>query len=117
MNIGKNIINKLGTLLTDFHGLNQRMHNKVFLVDDQIAVTGGRNIADEYFGFDHEYNFRDRDVFLAGKTVSDVKSSFNEFWNHELSVGVEKLVGNNPYPKNPDFSRLHSYSCNPELPS
>ncbi|MDC5703287.1 phospholipase D family protein [Vibrio europaeus] len=114
VNIGKNIIDKLGTLLTDFHGLNQRMHNKVFLVDDQIAVTGGRNIADEYFGFDHEYNFRDRDVFLAGKAVSDVKRSFNEFWNHELSVGVEKLVGNNPYPKNPDFSRLHSYSCNPE---
>ncbi|NOH24173.1 phospholipase D family protein [Vibrio europaeus] len=114
VNIGKNIIDKLGTLLTDFHGLNQRMHNKVFLVDDQITVTGGRNIADEYFGFDHEYNFRDRDVFLAGKAVSDVKRSFNEFWNHELSVGVEKLVGNNPYPRNPDFSRLHSYSCNPE---
>lgn len=114
VNIGKNVISKLGTLLTDFHGLNQRMHNKVFLVDDQIAVTGGRNIADEYFGFDHEYNFRDRDVFLAGKAVSSVKASFEDYWTHELSVDVEELVGENPYPKNPDFTRLHSYSCNPE---
>lgn len=114
VNIGKNIINKLGTLLTDFHALNQRMHNKVFLVDDQIAITGGRNIADEYFGFDHEYNFRDRDVFIAGKAVSEVKDSFNQFWHHELSVDVDQLVGENPYPTNPDFSRLHSYACNPE---
>lgn len=113
VNIGKNIVNKLGTLLTDFHGLNQRMHNKVFLVDNQIAITGGRNIADEYFGFDHEYNFRDRDVFLAGQAVTDVAHSFDEFWEHELSVNIDQLVGVNPYPKNPDFSRLHSYSCNP----
>lgn len=114
VNIGKNIINKLGTVLTDFHGLNQRMHNKVFLADDQIAITGGRNIADEYFGFDHEYNFRDRDVFLAGKVVTDVKASFDEYWKHELSVNVESLIAKSPYPRNPDFSRLHSYSCNPE---
>ncbi|RTZ15204.1 phospholipase D family protein [Vibrio aquaticus] len=113
VNIGKNIVDKLGTLLTDFHSLNQRMHNKVFLADSQIAITGGRNIADEYFGFDHEYNFRDRDVFLAGQVVSDVEDSFNTFWNSDISVPVEQLVDENPHPKNPDFSRLHSYACNP----
>lgn len=113
VNIGKNIINKLGVVLTDFHGLNQRMHNKVFLADDLIAITGGRNIADEYFGFDHEYNFRDRDVFLVGKAVTNVKTSFNEYWKHELSVNVESLIEKNPYSRNPDFSRLHTYSCNP----
>lgn len=114
VNIGKNIVNKFGVVLTDFHGLNQRMHNKVFLVDGKIAITGGRNVADEYFGFDHEYNFRDRDVFLAGKVVTDVEHSFEQYWNSNLSVDVDRLIDSNPYPKNPDFSRLHSYACNPE---
>lgn len=113
-NIGKNIFQKLTTLVTDFHGLNQRMHNKVFLVDQQIAITGGRNIADEYFGFDHDYNFRDRDVFLAGKAVHSVETSFEQYWQSKLSVSVEKLVGHQPYKGSPEFSRLHSYACNPD---
>lgn len=113
-NIGKNIVQKMTTVLTDFHGINQRMHNKVFLVDDQVAITGGRNIADEYFGFDHEYNFRDRDVFLAGKAVEEIDTSFELYWSSPLSVSVEDLFKSNPYGSNPDFSRLHSYACNPK---
>lgn len=118
-NIGKNIVEKMTSLATDFHGFNQRMHNKVFIADDQIAITGGRNIADEYFGFDHTYNFRDRDVFLAGKVVNNVKASFEQYWQNELSVSIEKLVDDTSllgpqHSGNPDFSRLHSYSCNPE---
>ena len=35
--------------LGDFHRLNRRMHNKSFTVDNQVAIVGGRNIADEYF--------------------------------------------------------------------
>lgn len=113
-NIGKNIVNKLTNLITDFHGFNQRMHNKVFIVDNQISITGGRNIADEYFGFDHQYNFRDRDVFLAGKVVNDLQLSFEQYWQFELSVPVEDLVEDNPYQHNPNFSRLHAYACNPD---
>ncbi|WP_211252059.1 phospholipase D-like domain-containing protein [Vibrio rhizosphaerae] len=113
-NVGKNIVDKLTSLVTDFHGLNQRMHNKVFLVDQQIVITGGRNIADEYFGFDHAYNFRDRDVFLAGQAVHSVQASFDQYWQSDLSVPVEGLIGGQPYSENPEFSRLHSYACNPE---
>ncbi|GLQ73023.1 phospholipase D family protein [Vibrio penaeicida] len=113
-NIGKNIAQKISTAVTDFHGINQRMHNKVFLVDSQIAITGGRNIADEYFGFDHEYNFRDRDVFLAGQAVKHIDVSFEEYWNNKLSVPVEDLFSTPSHDANPDFSRLHSYACNPE---
>ena len=66
INLGKNFSKKLYNLITDFHGFNQRMHNKTFTVDNKVSITGGRNIADEYFGYDHEYNFRDRDVLLIG---------------------------------------------------
>ncbi|MEI8608118.1 phospholipase D family protein [Enterovibrio sp. Hal110] len=112
VNIGKNLTQKIKVLLTDFHGLNQRMHNKIFVVDNQVAITGGRNIADEYFGFDHTYNFRDRDVFLAGKEVATLTTSFEEYWQHPLSVSIEKLFPKEQVPLNPDFSRLHAYACN-----
>src|SRR6476469_7546352 len=91
-NIGKNLPTKLFNLTTDFRGFNQRMHNKTFIVDGAVVITGGRNIADEYFDYDHEYNFRDRDVLLIGGASSDVQRSFDVFWQNALSVPVAKLV-------------------------
>lgn len=115
-NIGKNILDKVTRLTTDFRGVNQRMHNKTFIVDGKIVITGGRNIADEYFDYDHAYNFRDRDVLLMGTITPAVQNSFNDFWNSSLSVPITDLV---QYPeadfKAPDrFERLHQYACNPD---
>jgi phosphatidylserine/phosphatidylglycerophosphate/cardiolipin synthase-like enzyme len=115
-NLGKNISDKVIKLTTDFKGLNQRMHNKTFNVDGKVAITGGRNIADEYFDYDHEYNFRDRDVMLFGKSVKTIQSSFETFWNSTLSVPVTELVeeqGAN-FNGTDRFDRLHQYACNPE---
>jgi putative cardiolipin synthase len=116
VNLGKNIYSKLKKFATDFRGANQRMHNKTFIVDGKIVITGGRNIADEYFDYDHEYNFRDRDVLLLGKVVKDVGKSFEEFWSSPLSMAVTELVeepeGNFTDPNR--FERLHQYACNPE---
>ncbi len=113
INIGKNISKKLLNLVTDFHGFNQRMHNKTFTVDGKVAITGGRNIADEYFGYDHEYNFRDRDVLLLGKKTNLIQDSFNVFWNNELSVPVDKVLKSN-IQLNSNFNDFHQYACNPE---
>ncbi len=116
VNLGKNIAGKLKKFATDFKGANQRMHNKTFCVDGKVVITGGRNIADEYFDFDHEFNFRDRDVLLLGKTVNDVHSSFETFWNDALSVPVTKLVEDPDYDAKDTakFERLHQYACNPD---
>lgn len=65
---------------------NQRMHNKVFLVDDLMAITGGRNIENNYYSFSTGMNFKDRDAFLIGPVALDVKTSFNEFWEYKHSV-------------------------------
>ena len=46
--------------------LNRRMHNKLLLVDDMLGVTGGRNYQDDYYDWDASYNFRDRDLLIAG---------------------------------------------------
>lgn len=119
-NIGKNILQKIANLTTSFHGFNQRMHNKTFTVDGKISITGGRNVADEYFGYDHEYNFRDRDVLLLGGSVSSIESSFEEFWNDPLSVPVTELVKSEfDYADEADsgfgnYDALHQYACDPE---
>ncbi len=116
VNLGKNLFQKLKRFNTDFAGANQRMHNKTFTVDGKVSITGGRNIADEYFDYDHEYNFRDRDVLLLGKTANTIQNSFQQFWNDTLSVSVATLI-EEPETNFEDslrFERLHQYACNPD---
>ncbi len=96
LNIGKNITGKLSNLITDFRGINQRMHHKTFIVDEKVVITGGRNIADEYFDYDHEYNFRDRDVLLIGDVCEEVQSEFDIYWKSDFTISIEDLV---EYPK------------------
>ncbi len=116
VNLGKNLYSKAKKFLTDFRSANQRMHNKTFIVDGKVVITGGRNIADEYFDYDHEYNFRDRDVLFIGKAVGEVTTSFTEFWNSPLSVPVLELADEAPnnITEKARFDRLHAYACNPE---
>jgi putative cardiolipin synthase len=116
VNLGKNIVSKLKKYATDFRSANQRMHNKTFTVDGKVCITGGRNISDEYFDYNHEYNFRDRDVLLLGKTVEAIQHSFNEFWNDALSLPVSELVASEDNETNNKntFDRLHQYACNPD---
>lgn len=116
VNIGKNLVGKIAKMVTDFKGANQRMHNKTFTVDGMVVITGGRNIADEYFDYDHEFNFRDRDVLLLGNTVNNISQSFTEFWDSHLSVPITELT-NDPdadLKAKDRFDRLHQYACNPE---
>lgn len=92
------------------------MHNKTFTVDHNVSITGGRNIADEYFDYDHAYNFRDRDVLLFGKTANTIQNSFDSFWSDTLSVPVSIVVqdSNVDFKSKDRFERLHQYACNPE---
>lgn len=116
VNLGKNIFSKLKKYATNFQSANQRMHNKTFTVDGKVTITGGRNIADEYFDYDHHYNFRDRDVLLLGKVTQNIEHSFNQFWNSALSVPVSEVVLNEHTidSSKTKFEALHQYACNPE---
>ena len=74
-----------------WHRLNQRMHTKLLLVDGAIGVAGGRNYADDYYDWDGDYNFRDRDVLVAGPVARDMSGNFDAFWNSERSRPAEQL--------------------------
>jgi putative cardiolipin synthase len=90
--IGVGFWQRLKNAVTDFREINQRMHDKTAIFDGIAGITGGRNMADEYFDYDHEYNFRDRDVLLLGRSVSDMSENFEEFWSSELAVPVEQIL-------------------------
>jgi putative cardiolipin synthase len=78
-------------VVTDFRGVNQRMHDKTFIVDGRVAITGGRNMADEYFDYDREYTFRDRDALVLGEAVQAMRTNFEAFWASPIAVPVEAL--------------------------
>jgi putative cardiolipin synthase len=74
-----------------FRRFNQRMHNKLLVVDGLVGVIGGRNIADRYFDYDTNYNFKDRDVAVFGSTAEEMQQSFSAFWHNKKSVPVQHL--------------------------
>jgi len=89
--VGTPLHKRVLNVVTDFRGVNQRMHDKTFIVDGKVAITGGRNMADEYFDYDQAYTFRDRDVLLLGEAVTTMRANFDAFWASKLSVPVEAL--------------------------
>ena len=47
------------------------MHNKLMVMDNAMAIVGGRNMSDPYFEVHPEFNFRDLDIAAAGPVVRD----------------------------------------------
>lgn len=74
-----------------FRRLNQRMHTKLIVVDDLVGITGGRNYQNDYYDWDARYNFRDRDILVAGPAVADMAAEFETFWTAPLSTPLSRL--------------------------
>lgn len=92
LSVGVSFWRRLRNTFTEFREINQRMHDKTAIFDGVAGITGGRNMADEYFDYDHEYNFRDRDVLLIGPAVTDMTDNFEEFWHSEFAHPVEAIL-------------------------
>ena len=74
-----------------FRGSNQRMHNKVMIFDEVLALIGGRNIDNHYFGQSTTYNFLDRDVLVTGPVIEDAQDSFEKYWKYRRSIPSTQL--------------------------
>jgi cardiolipin synthase C len=72
--------------------INHRMHNKLFVADNALAITGGRNIGDQYFTRDQHSNFIDLDVVAAGAIVPQLSASFDEFWNSKYAYPIASIA-------------------------
>jgi putative cardiolipin synthase len=95
-------------LLRRFATLNRRMHNKLFIVDNQVAFVGGRNVGDEYFGLARSYNFRDLDVMAVGPVVAQASNAFDEYWNSPWAFPVSAFEKISPAETARRKERMHA---------
>jgi len=72
--------------------VTRRMHNKAFIIDGRMAIVGGRNIGDSYFGAGQNKNFRDLDLLLVGPAVRQAEEIFDKFWNSEMALPIHVLT-------------------------
>ena len=75
----------------NFKRINRRMHNKTWIADNRVAIVGGRNLGDEYFGASDEVNFVDLDYGMVGPVVRDASASFDRYWNSPSAYPLELL--------------------------
>lgn len=68
-----------------------RSHRKLLIVDDVSLITGGRNIANDYFDLGETYNFLDSDIEVHGPLIKSVVNSFNLYWNSDLTTSSDSF--------------------------
>jgi putative cardiolipin synthase len=84
--------------------LTYRMHNKLFVADNELALIGGRNVGDAYFAASAAMEFGDYDLIVAGPMARQLSDSFDAFWNNPLTIPLQNLVVFKPTP-----ARLDAY--------
>ena len=89
---GGSFVSRVALSAHEFARINHRMHNKLLIADDSFAITGGRNIANEYFDRSGSAHFIDMDLLSAGDVVASLSTLFDEFWNSPYAYPAESLV-------------------------
>ncbi len=82
--------------VTSFGRVQRRMHNKVFAVDSQLVVIGGRNIGDNYFDLNRSVNFSDMELLGAGPIATNAVASFDAYWNSPWAIPIEAFLARTP---------------------
>lgn len=87
----RSLAGRIGESLADTARVNQRMHNKAMIVDNRVAILGGRNIGDEYMGLSAAFNFHDLDVIGIGPVARQASAVFDLYWNSAWVMPVAAL--------------------------
>ncbi|MFA7522927.1 MAG: phospholipase D family protein [Halothiobacillaceae bacterium] len=80
------------SFLTDFNRANRRLHNKVFIADNQALISGGRNIGDSYFGATDGFVFSDLDILAVGPVVDDASQGFDAYWQSGSAYPADRIL-------------------------
>ncbi|MGH8421711.1 MAG: phospholipase D-like domain-containing protein, partial [Pseudomonas fluorescens] len=75
---------------------HRRMHNKLWLADNSMAIVGGRNLGDEYFDAEPNLNFTDIDMLSVGPVAEQLGHSFDQYWNSALSKPIDEFLSSKP---------------------
>ncbi|HPD91877.1 MAG: phosphatidylserine/phosphatidylglycerophosphate/cardiolipin synthase family protein [Rhodobacter sp.] len=74
---------------------NRRMHGKLWITDGRLAMTGGRNVGDAYFGAlagqGRGVDYDDLDALLAGPVLRQAEAHFDRFWNSDVALPIRTL--------------------------
>ncbi|MGJ7543807.1 phospholipase D family protein [Variovorax sp. LT1R16] len=89
---GGTLVSRVLRSLHEIRRVNRRMHNKLLVADSSLSVSGGRNIANEYFMRAADANFIDIDVLATGDIVRDQSAAFDQYWNSEQVYPVGQLA-------------------------
>lgn len=87
----RTLLGRAREMLSRLRRLNQRMHNKALIVDDQAAILGGRNLGDNYMGLHDAFNFHDLDVIGIGPVARQTRAAFDAYWTSRRAVSVSAL--------------------------
>ncbi len=89
---GTTSLGRLAEYAFDGERLNRRMHNKLWVTDNAVAIVGSRNLGDEYFDVHQSANFADVDLLAAGPIVNQLSHAFDAYWNSGAAVPVQALI-------------------------
>ena len=99
----RSLLGRLFDMTVDMQRLNRRMHNKQMIVDNRVAIIGGRNLGDEYFGLHPEFNFHDLDVLGVGPVARQASQVFDRYWNSDW---VSRIPPSTPQESMPSSAAL-----------
>ncbi|WP_399678649.1 phospholipase D family protein [Xenophilus sp.] len=88
---GGSVASRIVRSVHELRRINHRMHNKLLIADGVVSISGGRNVADEYFMRAKNENFIDMDVLAAGAVVPQQAAVFDSYWNSEHSYPITAL--------------------------
>ena len=90
--LSPSLLDKLANAAVDFHGHNSRLHNKLFVVDDLLAITGGRNFSNRYFDQSIGMNYKDRDVLVILPEEGNLRSLLDQYWQDVHSIPSDQML-------------------------
>lgn len=88
---------------------NNRLHDKMIIVDNKFALVGGRNIEDRFYLKDiyGDEFVKDRDILIyhhtddktssasiSSSVIDDMQSYYDELWKHKYSKPKHKYISN-----------------------
>lgn len=77
--------------------MNYRDHRKIVIVDGEKAITGGMNLADEYFNVIERFGvWKDASILVEGKAVTALTRIFLMNWENKTKVFEPNLQINYP---------------------